>query len=53
MGKLLLLLTLAIAFLQRVKTETVSPPNRYLSGKRGNCPFFGAVCSKNFVKRGV
>ena len=45
--------TLQIVFLQPSKTPPVSPPNRYLSGKRGNCPFFGAVCSKNFVKRGV
>jgi hypothetical protein len=25
----------------------------YLLGERGNCPFFGAVFSKNFLKRGV
>ena len=45
--------TLPIAFLQLPKKHPFPPSNRYLMGERGNCPFFGAVCSKNFMKRGA
>ena len=47
------LFTLSIAFLLSPEKHLFPPTNRYLSGKRGNCLILGAVCSKNFVKRGV